>query len=156
LVEGGREHDVVATIPTGALVGGDDGHVDQVPDPEVPERARVRHFSAEYKLKILSEYESLDRQGKGALLRREGLYTALISEWRKQRDKGALSALAQKKGRPEVDPRERENARLRRENQRLAAELDKAQHVIRVQGELSALLKALANESAESDSEHGR
>lgn len=116
----------------------------------------MRHFSAEYKLKILSEYESLDRQGKGALLRREGLYTALISEWRKQRDKGALSALAQKKGRPEVDPRERENARLRRENQRLAAELDKAQHVIRVQGELSALLKALANESAESDSEHGR
>lgn len=134
----------------------DHGGVDQHPEPEVPERARVRHFSAEYKLRVLNEYESLDRQGKGALLRREGLYTALISEWRKQRDKGALSALSQKRGRPEVDPRERENDRLRRENQRLAEELEKAQHVIRVQGELSALLKSLASESAESDSEHGR
>ena len=146
----------MATVPRGAEAGNDHGLAGEVPDPEVPERARVRRFSAEYKLKVLAEYESLDRQGKGALLRREGLYTALISEWRKQRDKGALSALSQKRGRPEVDPRERENARLRRENQRLAQELEKAQHVIHVQGELSALLKALASESAESESEHGR
>ena len=53
------------------------------PDPQVPERARRRQYSAAYKLKILAEYERLDRDGKGALLRREGLYTSLVSEWRR-------------------------------------------------------------------------
>jgi hypothetical protein len=63
------------------------------PDPEVPERPRPpRSYPAAYKLRILAEYEQLDKQGKGTLLRREGLYTSLISEWRKQRDKGALAA----------------------------------------------------------------
>src|SRR6266536_3777117 len=111
------------------------------PDPEVPERARgPRWYSARYKAQILEEYERLDKAGKGALLRREGLYTARISEWRKQRDRGALAALATPQGRPPADPVERENARLRRENQRLAAELGKARKVIEVQGKLSALL----------------
>ena len=63
------------------------------PYPEVPERARgPRRYSAKYKARILEEYEGLNKAGKGALLRREGLYTSLISEWRKQRDKGAPSA----------------------------------------------------------------
>jgi transposase len=63
------------------------------PDPQVPERSRPpRPYPAAYKLRILEEYERLDKAGKGALLRREGLYTSLISEWRKQRDKGALAA----------------------------------------------------------------
>ena len=123
------------------------------PDPEVPERARNRTFSARYKIEVLNEYESLGKQGKGALLRREGLYSSLISEWRKQRDKGALEALSPPRGRPPVDPLERENERLRRENQRLTAELGKARKVIRVQGELSALLEELAPESAAADSE---
>ena len=65
------------------------------PDPEVPERARgPRRYSARYKVQILEEYEGLDKAAKGALLRREGLYTSLISEWRKQRDRGVLQALA--------------------------------------------------------------
>jgi hypothetical protein len=51
-------------------------------------------------VRILAEYERRDRDGKGALLRREGLYTSLISEWRKQRDQGALQALAAAPGRP--------------------------------------------------------
>jgi transposase len=74
--------------------------VREVPDPQVPERASRRRYSAKYKLAILTEYEALDREGKGALLRREGLYTSLISEWRKQRDRGALEALTAKPGRP--------------------------------------------------------
>src|SRR5215813_11596760 len=78
------------------------------PDPEVPERARgPRRYSAKYKAQILDEYERLDKAGKGALLRREGLYTSLISEWRKQRDRGALEALQQRRGRPPVDPKDR-------------------------------------------------
>ena len=118
------------------------------PDPEVPERPRPRSYSARYKAEILDEYERLDKAGKGALLRREGLYTSLISEWRKQRDRGALQALAKPQGRPPADPVERENARLCRENQRLASELEKARKVIEVQGKLSALLEQLATDSA--------
>jgi hypothetical protein len=92
------------------------------------------------------------RPQRGALLRREGLYTSLISEWRKQLDRGALQALAkpagrQPAGRQPADPRDREVARLRKENERLAAELGKARRVIEVQGKLSALLEQLATDS---------
>jgi transposase len=119
------------------------------PDPEVPERARgPRRYPAAYKARVLAEYERLDKAGKGALLRREGLYTSLISTWRKQREEGAAEALARPAGRQPVDPRDRELSRLRRENERLGTELDKARKVIEVQGKLSALLEQLATDSA--------
>jgi transposase-like protein len=124
--------------------------MEQVPDPEVPERPRPpRSYPAAYKLQILEEYEQLDKAGKGALLRREGLYTSLISEWRKQRDKGALQALQQRRGRPPTDPRDRELARLERENARLRDQVARQAKVIEVQGELSALLGRLATSSDE-------
>jgi len=139
-------HSVNARADAGVMSETDD------PDPEVPERARgPRQYSAKFKARILDEYERLDKAGKGALLRREGLYSSLISEWRKQRDRGALDALAKPAGRPQADPIERENARLRRENERLASELDKARKVIEVQGKLSALLEQLATDSAPND-----
>src|SRR6266496_5277609 len=88
---------------------------DRMPDPQVPERPRPpRRYPAAYKLRILGEYEQLDKAGKGALLRREGLYTSLLSEWRKQRDRGALQALAKPAGRQPADPRDQQVARLRR------------------------------------------
>jgi transposase len=122
------------------------------PDPEVPERARgPRRYSAKYKAQILDEYERLDKASKGALLRREGLYTSLISKWRKQRDRGAVEALAKPAGRQAADPRDREVARLRRENERPTVELDRARKVIEVQGKLSALLEDLATDSAPTD-----
>lgn len=124
-----------------------------VPDPEVPAKARSRTYSGSYKARVLAEYESLDKAGKGALLRREGLYTSLISAWRQQRDQGALRALANPSGRPLADPADRENARLRKDNQRLRAELDRARRVIEVQGKLSALLEQLATDSTSSGSE---
>ena len=137
---------VVDGVRTGGVTG--------EPDPEVPPRARpAKRYSAQYKLRILAEYETLDKAGKGALLRREGLYTSLISEWRKQRDRGALEALGQPRGRKPVDPAEREAARLRAENERLSAELGKARRVIEVQGKLSALLEELTADSATNDSE---
>jgi len=126
------------------------------PDPEVPERPRPpRQYPAAYKVRILEEYEQLDKAGKGALLRREGLYTSLISEWRKQRDKGALAALGEgaRRGRPPVDPVARENARLRRDNARLRDQLARQAKVIEVQGELSALLGRLATSSDAGPSE---
>jgi len=124
------------------------------PDPEVPERARgPRRYSAKYKAKILAEYEGLSKGDKGALLRREGLYSSLISEWRKQRDRGAAEALAKPSGRPAVDPAEREIARLRGQVERLEGDLDKARKVIEVQGKLSALLEQLATDSATTEGE---
>jgi transposase len=138
---------VTATIHPRVQTGAMDDTTD--PDPEVPERARgPRRYSARYKARILDEYEHLDKAGKGALLRREGLYTSLISEWRKQRERGALEALAKPAGRQPADPRDRELARLRRENERLSAELGKARTVIEVQGKLSALLEQFATDSA--------
>jgi transposase len=123
--------------------------VSEPAEPEIPERATRRVFSAQYKLRILAEYERRDRDGRGALLRREGLYTSSISEWRKQRDEGALQALGAAPGRPPTDPRENELARLRRENTRLQSDLAKARRVIEVQGKLSALLEQLATGSAD-------
>jgi transposase len=138
-------HRVDARVQSGAVEERSD------PDPEVLERARPpRQYSAKYKVEILEEYERLDKAGKGALLRREGLYTSLISEWRKQRDRGAIAELAKPAGRRQADPRDREVARLRRENEQLSAELDRARKVIEVQGKLSALLEQLATDSAPS------
>lgn len=138
----------VSRVPV--VPGGHAVRVEDVPDPEVGERASRRTYTARYKLEILAEYERLDKAGKGALLRREGLYTSLISAWREQRDKGALAALeAAGRGPKPADPRVRENERLAAENARLATELDKARQVIRVQGELSALLAQLSKESAD-------
>jgi transposase len=122
-------------------------------DPEVPERAQQRRFSASYKARVLSEYEGLSKADKGALLRREGLYSSLISEWRKQRDQGAMQALAQKPGRPNADPRDREIARLLKEKDRLEREVDKLRKVNEIQVKLSALLEGLAAESATGEGE---
>jgi len=124
--------------------------VTEPPEPEVPERATRRSYTAQYKLRILAEYERRDRDGRGALLRREGLYSSLIAEWRKQRDQGALQALGASPGRPPSDTRDQEVARLRRENVRLQSDLAKARKVIEVQGNLSALLEQLATGGAES------
>lgn len=122
---------------------------DPIPDPQVRPRARgPRRYSAEYKARILDEYETLNKADKGALLRREGLYSSLLTEWRGQRDRGALEALGRRAGRPQTDPRDAEIARLRRENERLADDLGKARTVIEVQGKLSALLDQLASGNA--------
>jgi len=78
---------------------GQDGRVP--PDPEVPERANRRRFTAEYKLAILKEADAASEPGQiGALLRREGLYSSHLVDWRRQRDAGALDALGKKRGRP--------------------------------------------------------
>jgi transposase-like protein len=122
---------------------------DTDPDPEVPERAKgPRRFPAAYKAKILAEYDTLSKADKGALLRREGLYSSLLTEWRRQRDRGAEEALGRPAGRRAADPRDARIAKLEREKDRLSSDLDKARKVIEVQGKLSALLEELATDSA--------
>jgi transposase len=120
-------------------------------DPQVPARAKRRQYTAKYKLAILAEYDQCDREGKGALLRREKLYTSLLSEWRKQRDRGALEGLSAPKGRPPVDARDREIAKLQAKLDRMAGELERTRRVVEVQGKLSALLEDLSAESANND-----
>ena len=125
-------------------------------DPQVPARAKRRSYTAKYKLAILAEYDNADRAGKGALLRREKLYTSLLSEWRKQRDRGALEGLSATRGRPPVDARDREIERLKADNAKLSDELDRTRRVVEVQGKLSALLEDLSAESATNDTERRR
>jgi transposase-like protein len=73
-----------------AGVGADDIPAD--PDPEVPQRARRRSFTAKYKLEVLAAYDAADQGTKGAILRREGLYSSHITEWRRAGDAGGLAA----------------------------------------------------------------
>ncbi len=143
----------MTTTMTGPQQVGQAGRVDDVPEPQVPERARRRTFTAKYKRDVLAEYEAADRTERGAVLRREGLYSSLITTWRDQRDKGALAALGKASGAAPADPAQREAARLRKENQDLRDELDKARQVIEVQSKLSALLDTLATNSAKNSSE---
>jgi len=138
-----------AMLMTNVVAGRHAVLVSEPAQPEVPERATRRVFSAQYKLRILAEYERRDRDGRSALLRREGLYTSSISEWRRQREEGALQGLGGTRGRPPADQRDREVARLRQENARLQSDLAKAKRVIDVQRKLSALLEQLATGSAE-------
>lgn len=110
----------------------------QPPDPEVVPKAKRRVFTTAYKLRILSQADRCGKPGEvGALLRGEGLYSSYLTTWRRQRANGELGS--RKRGRPS-DPSAKELARLRTENVRLAARLEKAEAIIEVQKKLSVLL----------------
>ena len=119
-------------------------------DPTLPARPVRRTFSAEYKREILSEYEAAADDGsKGAILRREGLYTSHISEWRRARDAGALAGL-EPRPRPRAQtPEQRELVRQRHRAEKAEAELAKARLVIDIQGKASELLERLRTEGDE-------
>jgi transposase len=131
---------------SGRLTGGERTR----PDPEVPERARRRRFTAKYKLEVLAAYDAAPVGEKGAVLRREGLYSSHVTEWRRARDLGAQTALGQPRGPRRPDAREVELVRLRREKVALERELAKARFVVDVQAKLQALLETLS-ESADTD-----
>jgi transposase len=113
------------------------------PDPEVVAQAKRRRFTAEYKQRILAAIDQAKgSSGIGALLRRDGLYSSLLSTWRRERDAGALQALTPQKRGPKSkrDPLAEENQQLRRETLRLAEELRKAEIVIDIQKKVATLL----------------
>jgi transposase-like protein len=112
-----------------------------MPDSEVVLKPRRRQYSVEYKQRVLQEYEACTVPGeRGALLRREGLYSSHISNWRRQRERGGLTGLAGRKRGPKVDPQAAEIARLRRDNKRLCKRLQRAELIIEVQRNVSQLL----------------
>ena len=132
----------------------DPGRVDdagtQRPDPEVPERARRRTFTAKYKLEVLAAYDAAADGEKGALLRREGLYSSHIDYWRRARDAGGLAALAAPRGRKRRDRQVERIARLEAEKARLEQELATTRSVVEIQAKLHALLETLS-ESADTE-----
>ncbi|MBV8150552.1 MAG: transposase [Candidatus Eremiobacteraeota bacterium] len=113
-------------------------------DPEVVVKPERRRYTAEYKRKILEEADACDEPGEiGALLRREGLYSSLLTSWRRQREEGTLAGLEPKRrGRKAKrrDPVAVENERLRRENERLQHRLMQAEVIISVQKKLATAL----------------
>ena len=112
------------------------------PNPEVLAKATRRKFTAEYKLSILEQADRASGSGEiGALLRREGLYSSHLVEWRRLRESGALTALSKKRGRkPSGDPLSEENRQLKADLVRLEKKLQQAEIIIDVQKKLSALL----------------
>jgi len=115
-------------------------HAGPMPDPEVPERPVRRRFSAAYKLDILAQIDAAEPGGIGAILRREGLYSSHLVDWRRARDRGALEALARPSGRPRPNPLAVEVDRLTRQNARLEGRLATAERIIEIQSKVSELL----------------
>jgi transposase len=123
------------------------------PDPDDPApRPTRRTFPAEYKLAIVAEYEQAANGEKGAILRREGLYSSHIIEWTRARDAGALDpagASAAPK-RPRKSAEQVEVEKLRRANEKLKSDLTKTQTALDIMGKLHALLEELS-ERADND-----
>jgi transposase len=113
------------------------------PDPETPEKATRRKFPTKYKLKILAELDKAGPNQIGVIQRREGLYSSVVSTWKRQRDDGTLTTLAPKKrGRkPTKDPMDKENERLRRRVAQLEHKLETAELIIDVQKKVARLLE---------------
>jgi transposase-like protein len=127
------------------------------PDPEVVARPQRRTYTAEYKVRILREVEvaAATRGGVGALLRREGLYSSLLVDWRRERAQGIREALTPQKRGPKSKrhPRADEMEKLQRKNARLNQELRKAHIIIDVQKKVAALLgHPLPDEDLEKES----
>jgi transposase len=139
-----------------------DGHGASRKDLRAPrgpraDRAQRREFTADYKLSVLAEYDRCTEPGeKGALLRREGLYSSIITDWRRQHREGTLvvsEGRASEGGRGA--PSRNELARLRAENERLKTKLAKAEAIIEVQGKVQALLEELSKSADIDDSSPG-
>ena len=121
-------------------------------DDPAPKPTR-RRFSTEYKRAIVEEYDRLTEPGsKGALLRREGLYSSHIIEWRRSMESGVVSGLA-KKHRKKRSDAERELLRATKKIARLEDQLAKHKVVLEAQGKASELLARLLAESADTEIE---
>jgi transposase len=113
-------------------------------DPEVPTKAKRRQFTAQYKLRIVREAAAAKTPGEiGALLRREGLYSSHLADWRRQRERGELAGLSAKRGRKAepVNPLAQRVAELEREKRRLERKLEQAELLLDIQKKASRLLE---------------
>ena len=119
----------------------ENGKVEEGMKTEVVAKAKRRQHPAEYKLRILREVEGCKGKGEvGALLRREGLYSSLVSKWREQHERGSLTGLSRKRRGPKVDVNAEELIRLQRENKRLQAQLERAELIMDIQKKVVQLV----------------
>jgi transposase-like protein len=114
---------------------------ESLPETEVRIARKPRKVTAAFKRSFLKQAEACQKPGElGALLRREGLYYSTLADWKRQRANGALDGLSPGKPGPKENPSNQEIARLKRENQKLSAQLDRAKAIVSVQKKLSRLL----------------
>jgi len=141
----------MSTADVNAAMAGQDGTVAS-PDGPRASRPKRRTFTREHKMRLLEQYESAPTpQERNALMRREGIYSAYITEWRRERDRTEPGPSPGKKpGRPGKTAAEAENERLRKENEKLAAKLSKTEAALEIMGKVHALLETLS-ESADSE-----
>ena len=128
----------------------------QIPDPEVSALPKRRRFTAAFKAQVVEEAERCTQSGEiGALLRREGLYSSQLSEWRKLYRAGALQSLRDdKRGRKKTkNPLTDEVAQLRKTNARLSHRLEHAEAIIEIQKKVASMLgvplNSIENENGE-------
>ena len=111
---------------------------------EFGDRARRRRFTAADKLRILAEVDrAAEHRGIGAVLWREGVYSGLVMDWRRQRDAGGLEALAPSKRGPKpwpTNPKAAELAAALKENAALRRRLERAEAIIDLQKKVALLL----------------
>ena len=138
------------TMTSAYLIDRAQNGVVEEPDPSA--RPRRRTFTAAEKLAYLAEYDALPKGSdlRGAFLRREGLYSSHLSEWRKQRDRANTAALApkQRPGKRSVEQAELDRARKR--IARLETELERTTAALEITGKVHALLEMLS-ESADTE-----
>ena len=119
------------------------------------DRPKRRVFTAEYKAAVLVEYDAAERGQRGQILRREGLYSSHVIEWRRARDAGAQQALGQRPAAPRRDPRDVQIAALTARAANAEAELARSQAALDIVGKVHALLETLS-ESADTDPRSSR
>jgi len=126
-----------ASAPAAKTPGSVPRATEEVPAP------RRRRFTAEFKREVLAEVDAAAPGEIGAILRRRGLYSSHLTEWRRQRDEGTLAGLTPKKrGRKAaaVNPLAEENARLQRELAKANARAKRAEGLVDLQKKMAALL----------------
>jgi transposase len=112
-----------------------------LPDPEVPAKVQRRQFTAEYRRRILKEADACKKHGDlGALLRREGLYSSHLANWRRQREHGELAAGRARKRGPTPTPVDPRVKQLEVENRRLQRKLARAETIITLQKKVAEIL----------------
>jgi transposase len=146
-----RATGISSSIRTGGPAG-----LSVVPNPEVPEKAIRRRFTAEYKRRILRETEACrEMRQLGALLRREGLYSSNLITWRRQAEQGTLDALSPKKRGPKEkkpDPSIRRIAELEKETQKLKHKLRQAGLIIEAQKKIAEIFQTSLDQNGETTS----
>lgn len=135
---------MTATNSAQAVSRDQDGDVQDNIDPAA--RPTRRTFSTEEKLALLAAYEACDPGKKGEFARREGIYSSQLTEWRRARDAGTLTARESTTSRRD----RREFEKLEQKNKRLEAELERTRLALDIVGKAHALLEMLS-ESADNE-----